>query len=138
MTRAIAWVCGRLLLLGCAAGCIPIESKPPSNTVLLIQGRLAQVPEGSGGRMTFQTETGAVYTLVSNGMSMALFVDTNLQSKLLLLKGRVRPGSQRFEVTGNLFRPISAHQFNPTWVFAPDSAGTERLETKPSRLTGNI
>ena len=52
--------------------------------------------------MTFQTEAGAVYTLVSNGMSMALFVDTNLQSKLLLLKGRVQPGSRRFEVTGNL------------------------------------
>ena len=40
-------------------------------------------------------------------MSLALFVDTNLQSKSLLLKGRVqagtqRAGTQRFEVTGNL------------------------------------
>ena len=72
---------------------------------LEIKGRLAPAPGGSGGsggRMGFKSDAGAVYTLVSNGMSMALFVDTNLQSKMLLLKGRVRPGSQRFEVTGNL------------------------------------
>lgn len=38
-----------------------------------------------------------------------------------------------FGVTGNLFRPISAHPFNPTGVSVPDSAGTKRLEKKPSR-----
>ncbi len=35
-------------------------------------------------------------------MSTALFVDTNLDSKLLLLKGRIPKGTHRFEVTGNL------------------------------------
>ena len=39
-----------------------------------------------------------------------------------------------FGVTGNLFRPISAHQINPPVVSVPDSAGTVMLETKPSRV----
>jgi len=51
--------------------------------------------------MQFKTEANGVYTLVSNRMSSALFIDTNLQAKTLLLKGRVLP-QRKFEVTGNV------------------------------------
>lgn len=54
-----------------------------------------------GQPVQFKTEAGAVYTLVSNRTSSALFIDTNLQARTLLLKGKVLP-QRRFEVTGNL------------------------------------
>ena len=50
----------------------------------------------------FKTENGAFYSLVRTRMSEALLADTNLHSKVLLLKGRVFPKTQLFEVTGNL------------------------------------
>ena len=57
--------------------------------------------EKPGESTKFKTESGTVYTLISNRMSSALFIDTNLQAKTLLLKGRVLP-ERRFEVTGNV------------------------------------
>jgi hypothetical protein len=54
---------------------------------------------------TFRTESGANYTLISNRLSSALFLDTNLQSRTLLLGGRVLPDKTAFEVTRN-FRSI--------------------------------
>jgi hypothetical protein len=53
----------------------------------------------------FRTESGANYALISNRLSSALFLDTNLQSRTLLLGGRVLPGKKTFEVTRN-FRSI--------------------------------
>ena len=50
----------------------------------------------------FRTESGDIYTLLSNRLSSALFLDTNLQSKTLLLGGRVLPATRTFEVTRNL------------------------------------
>ncbi len=62
-----------------------------------IKGQL--VP--SSQPLKFKTDSGTVYTLVSNRTSSALFIDTNLQTKTLLLKGKVLP-DRRLEVTGNL------------------------------------
>src|SRR5689334_3730675 len=50
----------------------------------------------------FKTDSGTVYNLVSNRMSLALLIDTNLQSKTLVLKGRTQSATNLFEVTGNL------------------------------------
>jgi hypothetical protein len=49
-----------------------------------------------------KTESGAAYTLISNRISSALFVDTNLATKTLLVKGRVWEGTRNLELTGNL------------------------------------
>jgi ABC-type cobalt transport system substrate-binding protein len=52
--------------------------------------------------VVFKTESGEIYTLISNRLSCALFLDTNLQVKTLLLGGRVLPATRTFEVTHNL------------------------------------
>lgn len=70
-------------------------AKPGAKTSEL-RGRIAP-----GQPPHFKTDAGEVYTLVSNRTSAALFIDTNLLSKTLLLKGKVLP-QRRFEVTGNL------------------------------------
>jgi len=65
-----------------------------------LRGRL--IPAKNGEPLKFKTESGNVYTLLRTHQSVALFLDTNLQSKTLLLKGRVWLGTETFEVTGNL------------------------------------
>jgi hypothetical protein len=84
-----------LVLASCGTNDRP--STAPSTTTL--QGRVT--PGAAPGSMQFKTESGGIYTLVSNRMSSALFIDTNLQAKTLLLKGRVWP-ERKFEVTGNV------------------------------------
>ena len=74
-------------------------ARADSGTVSL-HGKLVP-PENTDSSLKFKTESDQVYTLVSNRMSSALFIDTNLQARTLLLKGRVLPG-KKFEVTGNL------------------------------------
>jgi hypothetical protein len=79
--------------------------RPTSSTnaaTVEFKGKLVPFAEGSREPVKFKTESGAVYTLISNRMSSALFIDTNLQTKTLLLKGRVLPNTRSFEVTGNL------------------------------------
>ena len=107
MSRMFDRCCQLLLLLPCAvhAGPDGPPAKPSSTNlpgVVEIQGRVAPGPGGSPNPLYFKTVAGPSYTLVSNQMSTALFVDTNLQSKLLLLKGRIENSTRRFEVTGNL------------------------------------
>ena len=108
--------CWRFLLLPALAVSVFANGEPPrpspasaatNSAAVEIRGRIAPGLGGSRDPLTFKTDAGLNYTLVSNQMSLALFVDTNLQSKSLLLKGRVqagtqRAGTQRFEVTGNL------------------------------------
>ena len=62
----------------------------------------ANVPEKHQHDYGFKTESGAFYSLVRTPLSEALLTDTNLHSKILVLKGRAFPKSQLFEVTGNL------------------------------------
>ena len=65
-----------------------------------LKGGIVPFSPQSGQTARFKAESGTVYTIVSNRMSLALLTDTNLQSRTLLLKGRELPG-KRFEVTGN-------------------------------------
>lgn len=60
-------------------------------------------PVGAEPGLVLNTDSGRAFHLVSNRMSLALFVDTNLHHRALRLKGRVSEGQPaRFEVTGNL------------------------------------
>ena len=84
--------------LPCAGkeGKLTFPRKATSSATVELKGQL--VP---GSRpLQFKTDSG-VYTLISNRTSSALFIDTNLQAKTLLLKGKTLP-QRRFEVTGNL------------------------------------
>jgi hypothetical protein len=111
MARAFDRCWQFLLLLPCAFA-VSDQNQPPlpstkatstnSNTIVELKGHVTMGPTGARDPLKFKTETGQIYSLVSNQMSTALFVDTNLHSKFLLLKGRVSDGTQRFEVTGNL------------------------------------
>jgi hypothetical protein len=111
MTREAAFLCGLLALLGCAApGSVAddghlsaLPNKPATNAPIVeLKGELVPASDKPRGEVKFKTGSGVIYTLVSNRMSSALFIDTNLQSKTLLLKGRVLPDAHNFEVTGNL------------------------------------
>ena len=110
MTRVVSLLCQWLVLLACAANASPgkdgkftFPSRPATNAVVVeLRGKLVPCAPGSGGPLRFNTESGAVHTLVSNRMSSALFTDTNFQTKTLLLKGRVSMPVGRLEVTGNL------------------------------------
>ena len=78
------------------------SARGESNVVVLeLTGKVLPF-KAPAARASFKTESGAIYTLLSNRMSSALFIDTNLQSKPLLLGGHVVPGSSTFEVTRNL------------------------------------
>jgi hypothetical protein len=70
-----------------------------TNEIVRLQGRVSQAP-GAGTNMVFKAETGRTYNLARNPMSEALFLDTNLLSKVLLLSGKVHDKS--FELTKNL------------------------------------
>lgn len=100
--KALVPLCS-IALLACALdvagkdGKLVFPANPTTNTATLeLKGRLV----GATKPLQFKADSG-FYTLVSNRMSSALFIDTNFRSKTLLLKGRALPG-RRFEVTGNL------------------------------------
>ncbi|HEY0549203.1 MAG TPA: hypothetical protein VGF13_06340 [Verrucomicrobiae bacterium] len=78
-----------------------------------LKGELIRLSAGSNEGVGLRTASGGVYTVVSNRMSSALFIDTNLLGKTLVLKGREsKPKS--FEVTGNLrsFRGGKIHNLS--------------------------
>ena len=111
MTRVAAMLCRPLGILACASfacsGADRTPAAPPSRSatnsaVMELKGSLVPLPGGQGAGVGFKTETGKLYTLLSNQMSCALFLDTNLLSKRLLLRGRVTTDGRRFELTGNL------------------------------------
>ena len=109
MKNAIRWLCIPAILLAGTAACLSgQDGKTDSSTAgnanaasVELTGKLAPFSPGTSRTAAFKTESGAVYTLVSNRMSLALFTDTNLHGRTLLLKGVVSAGP-RFEVTGNL------------------------------------
>ena len=75
------------------------QGQKEPNEIRRLQGHVSQVP-GTGTNLVFKTDVGAIYKLKRNPMSEALFLDTNLWSKVLLLTGKVQEKS--FEITGNL------------------------------------
>jgi len=109
MMRIAPWLCRLLLVvLFAATGALGDDKKtvsasiPATNAILEIKGPLVRLSERASESVGIRTEQGTVYTLVSNRMSSALFIDTNLLGKTLVLKGRVMLDRKSFEVTGNL------------------------------------
>ena len=70
-----------------------------TNKVVELQGRV--LPMRGSTNLQFRTESGT-YKLRHTREGHALFADTNLHAKVLLLKGRIRSKEKAFEVTGNL------------------------------------
>jgi hypothetical protein len=64
-----------------------------------LKGKVVLLP-GPGTNLVFKTDQ-AAYKLLRTPLSEALFVDTNLHTKVLLLKGKAAPNKD-FEITGNL------------------------------------
>ena len=83
-----------------------------TNANVELKGKLVRVSEETNEHVGIKTEQGIVYTLISNHMSSALFIDTNLLGKTLVLKGRQLLKEKSFEVTGNLrsFRSGKIHK----------------------------
>jgi len=70
-----------------------------ANEILKVQGQVSRLP-GPGTNLVYRTDSGVTYNLKRTPASEALFVDTNLWPKHLLLAGNLLGNS--FEVTGNL------------------------------------
>lgn len=66
-----------------------------------LRGKVVKLT-GATNAVGFKTEAGQVYPLARNQKSEALFTDTNLATKLLIVKGRVERGTGAFEITANL------------------------------------
>ena len=84
-----------------AADALPAGHESPGQLATEFRGRLLPDPKKPDG-MQFRSEAGTVYPLVSNRMSSALFLDTNLLSRTLLIKGTLEPRGTNLTVTGNL------------------------------------
>jgi hypothetical protein len=82
--RGLGWFLGIIALAAADSPVIEIVGKIVPNTSL-----------------QFKTDACTVYDLIRNNHSTALFLDTNLHSRILQLKGREQPGG-KFEISGNL------------------------------------
>jgi hypothetical protein len=99
-----------LVLLFAVGGLSANDEKPraPAGTnsaveaeSLIFKGKVIKLP-GETNAVGFRTEKGDVYPLVRNQKSEALFVETNLVEKTLILKGRLEPRTRALEITANL------------------------------------
>jgi hypothetical protein len=95
----LAMVCAASCLFG-EDGKVGAPSTSATNAVVELKGKLVRISEKTS-ELGLRTEQGMVYTLVSNHMSSALFIDTNFFGRTLVLKGRELSNERRFEVTGN-------------------------------------
>src|SRR6266404_3256967 len=105
-------------LVGAHLAASAAEFARPQNTnsvaTVEVQGRVvclseemrstygAQVPDQHQHDYGFKADSGRYYSLVHTPLAEALLSDTNVQAKLLLVKGRVFPQTQLLEVTGRL------------------------------------
>src|SRR5215212_8378176 len=62
----------------------------------------ADVPQKHEHDYGFKTDAGPCYSLLHGPLAEALLTDTNLHTKVLLVKGRIFPQTQILEVTGRL------------------------------------
>ena len=76
----------------------------------------AQVPDQHQHDYGFKADSGRYYSLLHTPLAEALLTDTNVQAKLLLVKGRVFPQTQLIEVTGRL-RSITAGKTNELFYY---------------------
>ena len=81
------------------ASSIAADGSVDTNKIEL-KGRVVSVPGSTN--LQFRVEGGPVYKLLPSRDARAIFEDTNLQSKLLVAKGRVHSKDSTFEVIGNL------------------------------------
>jgi hypothetical protein len=82
---------------------VPAQTAAPNAGPLIeLRGKVVKLP-GETNAIGFKTEGGVLYPLVRNQKSEALFTDTNLATKTLIVKGRVQPGTRALEITGNLY-----------------------------------
>src|SRR6187401_3623341 len=71
-----------------------------ANTLVELKGRVVPVPGSTN--LQFQVEPGPAYKLLPSRDARALFEDTSLHSKVLIVKGRIHPKDAAFEVIGKL------------------------------------
>lgn len=71
-----------------------------ATNIVELEGRVRRAPT-PGTNLLFRTTKGAEYHLARTVQAEALFLDTNLYSKVLLLKGKLVPKNS-FEITANL------------------------------------
>jgi hypothetical protein len=67
------------------------------------KGRVVAIPGTTN--LQFRVESGAIYKLLPSRDAQAIFADTNLHSKILVVKGRIhskQPKDSALEVIGNL------------------------------------
>ncbi len=96
-------------MMFCVANCaysddgkVRASSASATNPVVVeLKGQLVRLTKNSEAALGLKTERDVVYTLVSNRMSSALFIDTNFLGRTLMLKGQKVPKEMSFEVTGN-------------------------------------
>jgi hypothetical protein len=65
-----------------------------------LKGRV--VPAANSTNLQFRVDDGPSHKLLPSRDAKALFADTNLHTKVLLLKGRIHSKESAFEVIGNL------------------------------------
>ena len=111
MRLTVVLFCPVLLALACAAT-LSFGEDATNAVVKELKGQLVSLSEKANMGVGIKTESGVVYTLVSNRMSSALFIDTNLLGKTLVMKGRASEKTKSFEVMGNLhsFRSGKVHK----------------------------
>ena len=78
-----------------------VTNSTVENGALILKGKVIKSSIGTNA-VSFQTERGEVYPLVRNQNSEALFVETNLVGKMLVVKGRLQPAMRTLEITANL------------------------------------
>ena len=97
-TMRIPWLLGIVTFL-LVKGVLQFRAE--TNSTLHLTGHIAgQV----SSNLFFKCESGEVYQLPRSDHSAALFLDTNLWNKTLVLKGELKPvkPANIFELTGNL------------------------------------
>ena len=75
---------------------------PNAASVLELRGKIVKLGSGTNS-VAFKTESGVVYPLARNQKSEALFTDTNLSTKTLIVRGRLQPKTNLLEITANLY-----------------------------------
>ena len=79
----------------------PLMNSAADAGFLTLTGKVVKL-SGATNAVGFRTGNGDVYPLVRNPKSEALFVETNLVEKLLIVKGRLRSQTRNLEITANL------------------------------------
>ena len=98
-SRGIARSLRLLLLAIYLFGLSSLAADAKTNLVHL-KGRIIPLPHSTD--LQFRVESGPTYKLLPTRDAQALFLDTNLQSRVLLVKGKLHPKDSALEVLGNL------------------------------------